>query len=491
MYNYIINIMDTFLLSSITEKINILQSNLNNIRETTQKLITDGAVLGDILTFDGTNWVAAASSDDQGHVKSNWNETDTNSDAFIQNKPLIPSAYNELARLGNTDTSLGAVTVGTAPVNLKAGAKLNGKAIVTTTADTDVSHDLGRAKIGYIGHNDIAAFSHYDLANTTDYALLQSPGGSTVVNAPAGGTVVLKIGGVESGIVYNGTTLQMVNKTITDCSSIECGSGSITNHLHIGPAFTGTQPSEHLFVNGNIRCDGNVTGNNLNIADWNTAFQRPAPQTNNPTFTGTLTTGSLAANTLGANPSIAYIYFTLNDQTGGSKLRFGGGGTASYLCFQNNTLNMKSYSNNGAASLFLNSNGGTVYYGNPPQSLSDDRIKFNEKNIENGLEVIRQLSPEKYIKRLPTQSEGIEEAGFIAQEVLQIPDLSFAVSHPDKEFVEGGDNTQYYALAYSDIFTYGIAGLKELDAIVTKQATIIADLQQRLTELESKISPLC
>ena len=168
-----------------------------------------------------------------GHVKSNWNETDASSDAFIQNKPSIPSAYNELARLGNTDASLGAITVGTAAVNLKAGAKLNGNAIVTTTADTDLSHELGRAKIGYIGHNDIAAFSHYDKANTTDYALLQSAQGSTIINAPTGKTVRISVGGVENGIVYNGTTLQMTNKTITDCGSIACGSiacgsGSIT-----------------------------------------------------------------------------------------------------------------------------------------------------------------------------------------------------------------------------------------------------------------------
>tara|TARA_B110001450_G_C17649638_1_gene492704 strand:+ start:509 stop:2365 length:1857 start_codon:yes stop_codon:yes gene_type:complete len=55
--------MDTFLLSSITEKLNLQQANLNNMLETTQNLITSGAESGDILAFDGTNWVAASSGD--------------------------------------------------------------------------------------------------------------------------------------------------------------------------------------------------------------------------------------------------------------------------------------------------------------------------------------------------------------------------------------------------------------------------------------------
>ena len=51
--------MDTFLLSSITEKLNLQQANLNNMLETTQNLITSGAESGDILAFDGTNWRAS------------------------------------------------------------------------------------------------------------------------------------------------------------------------------------------------------------------------------------------------------------------------------------------------------------------------------------------------------------------------------------------------------------------------------------------------
>lgn len=55
--------MDTFLLSGIMEKLNIQQTNINKLltRKTpTQNLITDGAVSGNVLTFDGYNWVPCA-----------------------------------------------------------------------------------------------------------------------------------------------------------------------------------------------------------------------------------------------------------------------------------------------------------------------------------------------------------------------------------------------------------------------------------------------
>ncbi len=54
--------MDTFL-SSITEKLNLQQTSINKLltRKTpTRNLITEGAVSGNVLTFDGYNWVPAA-----------------------------------------------------------------------------------------------------------------------------------------------------------------------------------------------------------------------------------------------------------------------------------------------------------------------------------------------------------------------------------------------------------------------------------------------
>ena len=72
---------------------------------------------------------------------------------------------------------------------------------------------------------------------------------------------------------------------------------------------------------------------------------------------------------------------------------------------------------------------------------SDDRLKHDEVGITNGLAVIDRLNPKFYQKTqtmLDASYNGdlsehawIYEAGLIAQEVLQVPDLSFVVSGGD------------------------------------------------------------
>jgi phage tail protein X len=89
-------------------------------------------------------------------------------------------------------------------------------------------------------------------------------------------------------------------------------------------------------------------------------------------------------------------------------------------------------------------------------NYSDDRLKHNEVVIANGLDVIDKLCPKFYQKTLTMLDAHyngdlsglawIYEAGLIAQEVLQIPDISFAVS--------GGDyyeSVMRYDLSYNDL----------------------------------------
>ena len=175
----------------------------------------------------------------------------------------------------------------------------------------------------------------------------------------------------------------------------------------------------------------------------------------------------------------------LDQSRGGyGRIYFNNGRAGNNFEFYVNEFN--SYYNGSPDGLYLNYNGGSVFYGSPSTQLSDDRIKFNETNITNGLEVVRKLSPERYTKRLPTQTVGAIEAGFIAQEVLSIPDLEFAVKQSNKEIIAGDPNTNYYTVTYDSIFTYAVAGLKELDAIVQQQQTVIQNLVTRIEALESK-----
>jgi hypothetical protein len=86
---------------------------------------------------------------------------------------------------------------------------------------------------------------------------------------------------------------------------------------------------------------------------------------------------------------------------------------------------------------------------------SDDRVKHNEVGITNGLTIIDQLNPKFYQKTFSMLDASYNgdlsghawtyEAGLIAQEVLQVPDISFVVS--------GGDYYEkvmnYYDISYT------------------------------------------
>jgi len=154
---------------------------------------------------------------------------------------------------------------------------------------------------------------------------------------------------------------------------------------------------------------------------------------------------------------------------------------------------------------------------------SDDRLKHNEVVINNGLAIIDQLTPKFYQKTftmLDASYNGdlsgyawIYEAGLIAQEVLQVPDLSFAVGGGDyyQETYILRDQTndisanyydisansydistilikQPYVLNYNSIFSYGVAAIKELHTKVKAQTT--NSLDQQLNSLIERIETL-
>ena len=102
---------------------------------------------------------------------------------------------------------------------------------------------------------------------------------------------------------------------------------------------------------------------------------------------------------------------------------------------------------------------------NTMTASSDDRLKFNEKDITNGLSVIGQLNPKIYdkSKKLNTNEDTFKEAGLIAQEVLQT-DLSFSVSGGDYTDFMGNIVEREYKINYNDVIPYLISAVKELNA---------------------------
>ena len=65
---------------------------------------------------------------------------------------------------------------------------------VAISPDSDAYADIGRARVGYGGgYSDYAWFSHVDATAAGEYAIIQSTGGSTFLNAATGGDVYFRI----------------------------------------------------------------------------------------------------------------------------------------------------------------------------------------------------------------------------------------------------------------------------------------------------------
>ena len=130
-----------------------------------------------------------------------------------------------------------------------------------------------------------------------------------------------------------------------------------------------------------------------------------------------------------------------------------------------------------------------VFFRGGSSAGSDDRLKHNEQIITNGLSVMSQLTPKKYDKSQVLldanyngpleEGEYTKEAGLIAQELLET-DISFVVKIPEDLEIDP------YGVDYNSVFTYSIAAIKELHVLVQSQASIINELETRLTLLENK-----
>ena len=74
------------------------------------------------------------------------------------------------------------------------------------------------------------------------------------------------------------------------------------------------------------------------------------------------------------------------------------------------------------------------------------------------------------------------ESGLIAQDLLNIPDLSYCVHIPDDP------ETEIYAVSYNDIFVWNIAATKELDAKNTALEARVSDLQAENATLKQQMA---
>lgn len=118
------------------------------------------------------------------------------------------------------------------------------------------------------------------------------------------------------------------------------------------------------------------------------------------------------------------------------------------------------------------------------ENFSDSRIKFDKKNIENGLNILKNLTPKLYNKldNFDNSLNLRKEIGFIAQEVLMIDDISFVV--------KARENDGLYTLDYGSIFAVNVAATKELDSLVSNlrsEVNLLKEENEMMKEVLNKL----
>jgi len=199
------------------------------------------------------------------------------------------------------------------------------------------------------------------------------------------------------------------------------------------------------------------------------------------TFTpGVLTAGNVKLDTyVGPTVDDSFVYIANNASSFASKLVIRDNGRVILVSHGGETVGLEC---DGASVLVASTTAATFYKDVSAPSYtttSDDRWKFQETLIQDGLEIVRQLSPQTYVKvveedlveELTDATVTRNEAGLIAQELYQVlPDA-----------VNEGTDTTPWTVDYNYVMAYALSAIKDLDRIVQQQATRIAALEAKKT----------
>ena len=117
----------------------------------------------------------------------------------------------------------------------------SGTNTVTIGTNDNIAHYLGKALIGNVGHNsNYAGFSYRGL-DSSSYALLQDNNGETRINAKTGQIIYFFINNnPNNGFTFNGSTLDMNNKTIQNVENL------YTNNIDVNAKLKLTSTGEIL-----------------------------------------------------------------------------------------------------------------------------------------------------------------------------------------------------------------------------------------------------
>ena len=127
--------------------------------------------------------------------------------------------------------------------------------------------------------------------------------------------------------------------------------------------------------------------------------------------------------------------------------------------------------------LFYDAVTGEITYGDKTTITSDLRLKHEIEDLEEGLKLIRDIKPKRYIKtrHMNASEEEIEkgkyQVGVIAQELMQLEDELVVGG----DFIDPSDNIvrRPYSVKYNDLFVYNLKATQELDEYVSNLLTRI------------------
>lgn len=295
----------------------------------------DWNTFNDKVSYPATDQTKLAGIDAgaEVNVKANWAETNENSDAFIQNKPTIPTNNNELTNGAGYTTNTGTVT------EVLGGAGLSGS--VTTTGSLAIDlNDITAESIAIL--TDSIAFINSSNATrkTTVNSLLTSVAGSGLqVNSTTG---ELETTGTGSGSVTSvglsfGTieAFTVSGSPVTGSGTLSVSMGGASSQVVLGDGSLGSHTTGTVTsvgttapLTGTITTTGTI-GISQASASQDGYLSSSDFQTFNSKGTGTVTsvsggTGisgtvtasgslSLDLNSLGTETSVKEDFFVFTD----------------------------------------------------------------------------------------------------------------------------------------------------------------------------------
>ena len=200
------------------------------------------------LSINGTVYNIAASSGGEANVQSDWTETDNMSDAFILNKPTIPSTTNDLTEMNNlfftserVDDRVNALLIGGTNITLtyndtagtltidstaSGGTTITGGASTIATADLTASRALisnssGKVAVSTVTDTELGYLDGVTSSIQTQLDAKTSFDGaySSLTGAPT----IPTVRGAGDGLELSGNNLQID----LDGSTLAVGTGGI------------------------------------------------------------------------------------------------------------------------------------------------------------------------------------------------------------------------------------------------------------------------